>query len=518
MPASTARGDGEDSSAVTTTAELDPEACYRASIGRDARWDGRFYLGVVTTGIYCRPSCPARKPLRRNCRFFAAAAAAVAAGFRACRRCRPDALPGSRQWDSRGDLAARAVRMVRDGVVDEVGVAGLAARLAVSERHLARVLVAEVGATAQQLGRTRRAQTARMLIDQTALPLADVAFAAGFASVRQFNDVVREEFAATPSQLRAARRGPDRSARNPGADVGPEGCEGPSLVLRLRHRPPLAATSLARFLAGRVVPGLETHDAVSGEHTRAVPAPSGPAVVTVVLPDPGEGGEEQDHVVVRVRVADVADVAPVVARVRRWLDLDADPLLVDEALGADPLLGPLVRRRPGLRVPGTVDGVETAVMAVLGQQVSLRAARTSAGRLVAAYGTPAPGGLTGFPTAGALAAAGPDALREVTGVTGAQARTLHALASAAAGGLALGPDADRDATRAALLALPGVGPWTSEYVALRALGDPDAFLAGDLVVRRVLGGPARAAEERARAWRPWRGYALMHLWTEEALA
>lgn len=493
---------------MTGVEDLEPEACYRASTGRDARWDGRFYLGVVTTGVYCRPSCPARKPLRRNCRFFPTAAAAVAAGFRACRRCRPEALPGSRHWDARGDLAGRAVRMIRDGVVDEVGVAGLAGRLAVSERHLLRVLVAEVGASPQQLARTRRAQTARMLVEQTHLPLADVAFAAGFASVRQFNDVVRQEFAATPTQLRRARRG---SAAAP--EDGPRADGGVHLALRLRHRTPLATAPLVRFLADHAVAGLERHDPATGEHTRTVPAPHGPAVVTVAL------GASAEHVDARLHLADVADVSPVVARVRRWLDLDADPLLVDEALAADPLLAPLVAARPGLRVPGSVDGVETALLAVLGQRVSPGAARTRAGRLVAALGQPAPDGLTAFPTAEALAAAGPDALRTTTGATGARARAVHALAVAAADGLPLGPDADRDATRAALLALPGVGPWAAEHVALRALGDPDALPSGDPVLRRALGVPtARRAAERARPWRPWRGYALLHLWTQEVSA
>jgi len=494
--------------AVTTSEVLDPEVCYRASTGRDARWDGRFFLGVVTTGVYCRPSCPARKPLPHNCRFFSTAAGAVAAGFRACKRCRPEAVPGSRHWDARGDLAARAVRFIRDGVVDEVGVAGLARQLAVSERQLLRVLIEEVGASPQQLARTRRAQTARMLIQQTGLSLADVAFAAGFASVRQFNDVVREEFGATPSELRRGRR---HGAAKP--DDGPQTEDRVGLVLRLRHRVPLSAAPLTRFLAAHAVPGLERHDGATGEHTRVVPAPHGLAVVTVVV------GAAPEHVVVRLRLADVADVAPVVARVRRWLDLDADPCLVDEALAADPLLASLVAARPGLRVPGSVEGTETALLAVLGQQVSLAAARTFAGRLVDAFGQAAPEDLRAFPTVEALAEAGPEALTSATGVTRARGRTLHSLAAAVAVGLPVSPEADRDATRAALLEVPGVGPWTTEYIALRGLGDPDAFPSGDLVLQRALGvGSGRLAENRAAAWRPWRGYALLHLWTREVFA
>lgn len=505
-PGPDARAAGAADGAVRAAVEPLPDhaACYRAAAGRDPRWDGRLYLAVTSTGIYCRPSCPARTPRPENCRFYPTAAAAVAAGFRACRRCRPDALPGSRHWDSRGDLAARAVRLIREGAVDELGVAGVARRLAVSERHLHRVLIAEVGAGPQQLARTRRAQTARMLLEQTALPVAEVAFAAGFASVRQFNDIMRAEFALAPTALRDGRAG--REERSAGADA-------PTVVLRLRHRAPYAVEPLRRFLAGHAVPGLERHDAATGEHVRTVPAPHGAAVVSV-LP-----GAAPDHVVARLRLADLADLAPVVARLRRWLDLDADPVQVGDVLGRDARLAPLLASRPGLRVPGAVDGTETALLAVIGQQVSLGAARTFAGRLVAAFGGDAPDGLRTFPDAGALAAAGPDVLRSAVGLTSARARTLHALASAAAGGLALDPGADRHETRARLLALPGIGPWTSEYVALRALGDPDAYPAEDLVLRRALGvRTAREAVALAQPWRPWRGYALLHLWTERVFA
>lgn len=516
-------------SAATGSPALDPAACYRAAAGRDPRFDGRVYLAVTTTGIYCRPSCPARTPLQRHCRFFPSAAAAVAAGFRACRRCRPDALPGSRHWDARGDLAARALRLIAAGAADEVGVAGLARRLAVSERHLHRVLVEEVGASPQQLARTRRAQTARMLLEQTPLAMADVAFAAGFTSVRQFNDVVRGEFGTTPGALRRAS-GPTMAGvsvtPSPSGPADP-GSPDPVVELRLRHRAPLALEPLRRFVAGHTIPGLERHDPATGEHTRCLRLPDGrPAAVTAVLAPPASaspGGRAtpspSEHVVVRLHLPDVADLAPVVARVRRWLDLDADPVLVDGALSADPALAPLVAARPGLRVPGGLDGGETALCAVIGQQVSLAAARTFAGRLVGAFGDPGPLGLSAFPLPGVLAAAGPDAVRAATGLTGARSRTVHALATALAEGLVLDPGADRDATRAALLALPGIGPWTADYVALRALGDPDAFLPGDLVLKRILGvGTAAAASQRGEAWRPWRGYALMHLWTQEVFA
>lgn len=291
------------------------------------------------------------------------------------------------------------------------------------------------------------------------------------------------------------------------------GDRAPAVVLRLRHRPPLCRPPLRRWLAAHAVPGLERHDVTTGEHARSVPGPHGPALVSVSL---GASGE---HVRARLRLASPADLAPVLVRVRRWLDLDADPLMIDEALSPDPLLAPLVAARPGLRVPGAVDGFETAVLAVLGQQVSLRAARTFAGRLVAAFGTPAPEELTAFPTAATLAAAGAEELRSAAGITGARGRTLQALATAVAGGLALDAGADRSATRAALTALPGIGPWTADYVALRALGDSDAFPADDLVLKRAMNvRTGREAAARAEAWRPWRGYALLHLWTREVFA
>lgn len=283
-------------------------------------------------------------------------------------------------------------------------------------------------------------------------------------------------------------------------------------MIRLPYRPPFATAPLARFLAAHAVPGLERVDP-GGAHARVVGAPHGPAVVTVRLDDvPGA-------VSCDVRAAHPDDVPHVVAAVRRWLDLDADPAAVGGALGADPVLAPLVAARPGLRILGSTDGVETAVLTVLGQQVSLAAARTFAGRLVAAFGPPAPEGFTAFPEPGVLVDAGPDALTAALGVTGARARTVHALAGAVVDGLDLSPSADRVATRERLLALPGIGPWTADYVAVRALGDRDAFPAGDLVLRRALGvATAREAEARAEAWRPWRAYALVHLWTAEVFS
>ncbi|MFC4243909.1 DNA-3-methyladenine glycosylase 2 family protein [Gryllotalpicola reticulitermitis] len=497
---------------MTPTA-IDADAAYRAASGRDPRFDGRFFLGVTTTGIYCRPSCPARKPLRRNAVFFPSAAAAVAAGFRACKRCRPDSLPGSRHWDASGDLAARAVRAIRDGAVDELGVAGLARRLAVSERHLHRVLVAEVGASPVQLNRTRRAQTARTLVEQTELPLVDIAFAAGFGSVRQFNDVMLSEFGAPPSSFRRPVPSAGRVARAAADELGddaPTADAAPTVVLRLRHRAPYDGLAMRAFQAAHAVPGMDLID--DGSFTTPVPAAHGPALATV---DWAAGAE--DHITVRIRPADIADLTGIVSTLRRWLDLDADPQLIIDALGADPIIGPLVGRRPGLRVPGAIDGGATALLTVIGQAVSLGAARVFAGRLVAALGTPVgDGGLRTFPTAQQVTDAGFEALRGI-GLTSSRASALHRLASALADGLDVTPGADRAATRAALLALPGIGPWTADYITLRALGDPDTFVPDDLVLKKTLGASnARQASAIARAWSPWRGYAAMHLWTASA--
>lgn len=489
---SSRRPRGEARDRLTDTF-ADREVAYRAVSSRDPRFDGRLFVGVLSTGVYCRPSCPSRTPRPENCVFHRTAAACVAAGFRACRRCRPDAQPGTRDWDLDADLAGRALRLVESGVVDAEGVGGLAARLAVSPRHLHRVLVAQLGAGPAELARTHRAQVARQLIEDTDLPLADVAFAAGFRSVRQFNDVMRAHTGMPPSALRR-----HRAARHEGA-----------LEVRLRHRPPFDADAWFRHVAARAVPGLEvtSEDGAGAPGTvrRVVPGRSGPVLAEVT------------GTTVRLTLASLGDLAGAVDRVRRWLDLDADPARVADVLAADPLLAPLVEAHPGLRVPGTVDGAELALRTVLGQQVSVAAARTLTARLVT-LGTPTPWGLSSFPTPAAIRDAGVDALRSF-GLTEGRARALHALASALADGLDLGPGADREAARAALGGLPGVGPWTVEYVALRALGDPDAFPAGDLVLQRALGlGSAREALARAESWRPWRGYAAQHLWTSVAEA
>ena len=473
----------------------DQDTWYRAVEARDGRFDGQVFTAVLTTGIYCRPSCPSRTPLRQNVRFYPSAAAAVAAGFRACRRCRPDALPGSRAWDHRGDLVARALRLIAAGEVDEHGVSGLADRLSVSERHLHRSLVAEVGVGPLALARTRRAQTARLLVDQTALGMTDIAFAAGFASVRQFNDVMRTEFGCAPSEL---RRSPTPTAPGTATDAGTGG-----LVLRLVHREPYRAKETLGFLAGRAVAGVE--EAYEDRLRRVLATRHGPAVVEVV---PATG-----HVTARLRLPDLSDLGTVVASVRRLLDLDADPTSIDAVLAQDPAMAPLVALRPGLRVPGAVDGFELAVRAVVGQQVSVAGARTLLGRLVAAFGAALdePDGAltTVFPTAEQLVEA--DLAGPTLGMTGGRVHALRALAlEVATGRLTLDPGGDRTQARAQLAALPGVGAWTAEYVAMRALADPDAWPQSDLVLRRQV--LARGADPER--WRPWRAYGALHLWND----
>jgi AraC family transcriptional regulator of adaptative response / DNA-3-methyladenine glycosylase II len=483
------------------------DTCWRAAETEDPRFDGWIYVGVTTTGIYCRPSCPARTPKRENVRFFSTAAAAQAAGLRACKRCRPDASPGSPAWDSRGDVVGRAMRLIADGVVDREAVSGLARRLGYTERHLHRLLVGVVGVGPLALARAQRAQTARILLQTTALPVTQIAFAAGFGSVRQFNATVREVFAMSPRELRA------RLNREPDIVAG-DAADAPGVTLKLPYREPFGGDALLAYLERRAVPGVEE---VSGDvYTRSLRLPRGSATVQLT---PCVG-----HVRARIAVQDMRDLATAVYRCRALLDLDSDPQAVTGALGDDPLLGPMRRRHPGLRVPGAVDGPELAVRAVLGQQVSLAAAATAAGRLVADHGEPLArpcGTVTRtFPAPESLADADPATLR----MPGSRARALTSLsARLSRGELTLDAGTDRDEARRGLLAVPGVGPWTAEYVAMRALRDPDAFPATDLGIhhaleRHGLDGRPAAAMRCSQAWRPYRAYAVLHLWTDLAAA
>ncbi|MGZ9934322.1 AlkA N-terminal domain-containing protein [Streptomyces sp. NC-S4] len=483
----------------------DIERCVRAVQSKDARFDGWFFTAVLTTRIYCRPSCPAVPPKVENMTFLPSAAACQQAGFRACKRCRPDTSPGSPEWNARADAVARAMRLIQDGVVDREGVPGLATRLGYSTRQVERQLNAELGAGPLALARAQRAQTARLLIETSELPMGDVAFAAGFSSIRTFNDTVREVFALSPSELRdravKAGRGRNAPPRIPG-----------TISLRLPFRAPLNPDNLFGHLAATAVPGVEEWR--DGAYRRTLRLPYGTGVVALT-PQP-------DHIGCQLALTDLRDLTIAISRCRWMLDLDADPEAVDEQLRSDPLLAPLVDKAPGRRVPRTVDASEFAVRAVLGQQVSTAAARTHAARLVTAHGEPIEdplGGLTHlFPSPQALAGLDPEALA----LPRSRRATLTTLVSALAdGSLALGFDSDWEAARAQLAALPGFGPWTTEVVAMRALGDPDAFLPSDLGIRRAaqeLGLPSTpsALTARAAAWRPWRAYAVQYLWATDS--
>lgn len=483
---------------------LERVACYGAVRSRDRRFDGVFYTAVRTTGIYCRPSCPARTPAPGNVDFYRTAAAAQAAGFRACKRCLPDATPGSPDWDVAADVAGRAMRLIADGVIDREGVEGLARRIGYTARHLSRILTAELGAGPLALARAQRAQTARILIETTDLGFADAAFASGFASVRQFNDTVREVYAATPTALRG-RRG-DR----PGAG---------KVSLRLAVRTPFAGADLFAFLATRAVPGVEEATPLRpgmGRYARTLALPRGTGIVELELRDVPVG-DRTAFVPATFTLTDLRDLTAAVERTRRLLDADCDPLAVDTALAADPMLASLVRRRPGLRVPGHVDGGEIAVRAVLGQQITVAAARTAARRLTERIGVPLDepsGSLTHlFPDVSAVADLDPTSLS----MPRSRGNALTGLCAALDRGevyLDRGPD--RAEVRNRLLALPGIGAWTADYIALRALGDPDVFLPADTGTRdafRRLGLDPKGAAAHAESWRPWRSYAQAHLWT-----
>jgi AraC family transcriptional regulator of adaptative response / DNA-3-methyladenine glycosylase II len=479
----------------------DTEACYRAVKSRDRRFDGVFYTGVTSTGIYCRPSCPAITPAKKNVTFHRTAAAAQAAGFRACKRCLPDATPGSPDWDVAADTAGRAMRLIADGVVERDGVEGLASRVGYTARHLHRLLSSELGAGPLALARARRAQNARILIETTAMPFADVAFASGFASIRQFNDTIREVYAGTPTDLRGG-------SRHAVSTTG-------HLELRLPVRAPYAGTEVLRFLAAHLVPGVEQSGPDWYARTLALPHGHGHVRLTFPGEDPGTGTA---FVRCELTVEDLRDVGAAVERCRRLLDADCDPVAVGEGLSDDPRMAVLVRQRPGLRVPGSVDGDEVAIRTVIGQQISLAGAISLGGKLVERFGEDAAGvpSYSGpqrlFPRAAVLAEADPARLP----MPRARGRALVGLCRALADGqIPLDRSIDRSEVRSRLVALPGIGPWTADYVSMRALGDPDVFLATDVAVRRVLatrGEDPAQASAIAERWRPWRSYGLMHLW------
>jgi AraC family transcriptional regulator of adaptative response / DNA-3-methyladenine glycosylase II len=473
----------------------DFERCYLAVLSRDPRFDGWFYTAVTSTHIYCRPSCPAQTPMRKNVRFYPSAAAAQLAGFRACKRCRPDASPGSPEWNSRADVAARAMRLIADGLVDREGVSGLAQQVGYSVRQLERVLQNEIGAGPIAIARAQRAQTARILIETTGLAMTDVAFAAGFASVRQFNDTVQAVFASSPTTLRSRVKGRTGVAEASTA-----------IQLRLAFRQPLSPDNLFGHLAATAVPGVEE---VRGQtYRRTLRLAHGPGIVELT-PTP-------DYINCRAVLSDMRDLTATIARSRWLLDLDADPVAIDRQLSIDESLAPLIAKSPGRRVPRCVDGAEMALRAVLGQQVSTSAAQTHAGRLVERHGermSDPGGGLTHlFPT--------PSSLRRADLAMPTKRRdTFAALVRALrCGDLELGPGVERDEAMNTLATIPGVGPWTRQVIAMRALGDADAFPETDLGVRHAaerLGLPISPAAlvNRSQSWRPWRAYAVQYLWS-----
>ncbi len=485
---------------------LDPRSCYQAMLARDTRFDGRFFVGVASTRVYCRPVCTVRTPRRENCSFYPSAPAAEAAGYRPCLRCRPELAPGFASVDATSRLARRAACVLEDDPVQAADLARLARRLGVTDRHLRRVFVEQYGVSPKQFVQTRRMLLAKALLTDTTLPVTEVAYASGFASIRRFNTVFRDRYRLSPSALR-------RAAVDSSASDG--------FVFRIGYRPPFAWTELLEFLERRTIRGVE--QVVGNAYRRAVmlgervtPGETTGSVASGLAAGPASGwievrNEPRRHALaVRMSGSLARVVPPVLGRVRRLFDTDLQPAEV----GA--VLGDLAAGLPGLRLPGAFDGFEMAVRAILGQQVSVRAAHTLAGRLVAAFGdpveTPWPDVTHVFPDARRIAAV-PDGSIAALGIVGARARSIVALARAVAEGLRLEPDAELVPTLSRLRELPGIGEWTAQYIAMRALGWPDAFPSGDLGVRRALGDvSAREATALAERWHPWRGYAVIHLW------
>ena len=483
---------------------LDRNICYLAARSRDARFDGKFFIAVVTTGVYCRPVCPAPTPRLENVRFVACAAAAEEAGFRPCLRCRPETSPWTPAWLGASATVSRALRLISEGALDEGSVDELAGRLGIGERHMRRLFIEHLGASPVAVAQTRRTHFAKKLIDETALPIAEVAYSSGFASLRRFNDAFRKAYGRSPSEWRKSK-------------VKTNGSSGESrLSLKLPYRAPLDWLSLVRFLRARAIPGVESIDDSAYRRTVRIGEASG-----VIEVRPVEG---QRHLLLSVPPELSRSVALIAERVRRLFDLKADPAEISGHLANDPSLTAAVEAYPGLRVPGTWDAFEIGVRAILGQQVSVMAATTLSGRLVEAYGTALPGDAqNGLP----WLFPGPERLSRVTvskvGLPSKRAEAIRQFARAVhRGEVVLSSSAGLEATVEKLISLPGIGPWTAHYIAMRALGEPDAFPSSDLILRRAAanrrGQTVSEAEllERAEAWRPWRAYAALYLWTAYA--
>jgi AraC family transcriptional regulator of adaptative response / DNA-3-methyladenine glycosylase II len=467
---------------------LDRETCRKARLARDPRFDGRFFIGVRTTKIFCRPICPARSPREENIEYYPSPAAAAAAGLRPCLRCRPECAPGTPAWNGSSTTVARALREITEGALDDDGVRRLAARLGVGDRHLRRLFIEHLGAPPVAVAQTHRLLSAKRLLDETGLPITAIAMASGFGSVRRFNETFRRTWNRSPREQRKLRRTPEAAG----------------LRFRLHYRPPFDWAALLAFLAPRAIPGVESVSA--GVYRRSIAPGAVPGIIEV-----SHGNSE---IILEIDHPRPEHLLAIVSRVRRLFDLDADPLAIAASLETDPLLRPRVRARPGLRVPGAWDAFELCIRAILGQQVSVRGASTLTGRLVARFGRPLPlahGGVTHlFPDAADLAEVDVASI----GIPGKRADAIRALAAAvAAQQLILDGSAPPEDVRARLRSLAGIGEWTAGYIAMRALGDPDAFPTGDLVlVRAAQARTARELETSAEQWRPWRSYAAMHLW------
>jgi AraC family transcriptional regulator, regulatory protein of adaptative response / DNA-3-methyladenine glycosylase II len=472
--------------------QLDHRTCYRARMTRDARFDGRVFIGVLTTGIYCRPICPTPHCKERNVRYFSSAAAAAEAGFRPCLRCRPECSPGTPAWMGSSATVSRALRLISESPLEDGGLDGLAGRLGVSSRHLRRLFVQHLGAPPSQMVLTRRLHFVKKLIDETTLPMQQVALAGGFKTVRRFNAAIRRVYDRTPTQIRKLAH---RVADEPENEY----------VFRLRFRPPFDWNGILEFLRPRATPGVETVE--QGCYRRTISVNGCTGFIEASLE------ENTSAIAVRIRLADPRWLFLVVERLRRMFDLNAYPSEIEARLGGDPLLARQVAANPGLRVPGCWDGFELAVRAILGQQVTVKGATTLAGRLAYEFGSPVTTcrGLTRlFPTPQALAH---EDLTKI-GLPGARANSIRALARAVADGhISFAADVDLNAFLARFRELPGIGEWTAQYVAMRAFGDPDAFPSSDLGLLRGASIPRpKELEKRSIVWRPWRAYAAMYLW------
>jgi AraC family transcriptional regulator, regulatory protein of adaptative response / DNA-3-methyladenine glycosylase II len=485
--------------------DMNDDACYRALSTRDARFDGRLFVGVKTTGIYCRPICPARTPKRENVRFYPTAAAAQSAGFRPCLRCRPETSPDLAAWRGASNTVARALSLIESGALDDADVEALGDRLGVGERQLRRLFRKHLGASPIAVAQTRRVLLAKQLIQETRLPMAEVAMASGFGSIRRFNETFQQLYDRPPAQLRRLG-GPDETASH-----------GEAVRLSLPYKAPYDWDAILGFLAMRAIPGVER--VAGGRYERSLAIGETVGVIRV------EHDGARSRLNVTVRFPKISALPAIIARVRRVFDLAADPVAIGEHLAKDPALAPLVAARPGLRVPGAWDGFELAIRAILGQQITVVAARGLAAKLVAKYGPPlretlASEGLTHvFPSPAQLA----DADFAALGMPRSRAAALAAMTAAAIADPQLfGPRRGLDEAIAALKALPGIGEWTAQYIAMREMREPDAFPAADIGLMRALADAAGRRPSpaelltRAEAWRPWRAYAALHLWSSES--